>query len=160
MLINSGHMKHIAVITLSHKSRTFLDVCRVIQVIIVIYFTPNRKLNISYLTTMSLLFFYRGVLLTVPRVVQPGSQERACLMLHQFSQDSTVDLQLFILQSDNTVASERHTFWHGKMWLCFFCTQDPRLALSSHIKLLKSILLSIFSKNAKNHPAIYIKSQL
>ena len=51
--------------------------------------------------------------MTVPRVVQPGTEETACLMLHQFSRESNVDLQLFILQNENTITSEEHTFRHG-----------------------------------------------
>ena len=59
------------------------------------------------------VLLFRGILLTVPRVVQPGTEETACLMLHQFSRESDVDLQLFILQNENTITSEEHTFRHG-----------------------------------------------
>ena len=62
---------------------------------------------------MVILLFFRGILLTVPRVVQPGTEETACLMLHQFSRESNVDLQLFLLQNENTITSEEHTFRHG-----------------------------------------------
>ncbi len=57
-------------------------------------------------------FISRGVLLTIPKVVQPGTRERLCLTLHGMAGD--LELQLFLIERKNTLASGEYTFRRGK----------------------------------------------